>query len=382
MNHWIPYRFRLKKEYVFLLGFLVFTIRLNAQSFEFENIVPNPGFEELSSHPLGWFYKGSDYTRLMKYWNSPTHASPDVYHPKVRIPIFWTQKGFGIERPRTGQCMTGITVYGCKEGKPHCREYIQVQLLEPLVVGQTYQAEFHTMALSDSKMVDGLGMAFLDKPREEITTELLEGITPAYQEKSLITAKDGRWHKVSFEFKAGAPASYLVIGNFLSDDETRSSDAGAKLKYAYYYIDDVKVRKTKPIIDRPDPIPVDENDLCCVELAIGKTFELRNIFFESAKAELLPKSFEELNKLLRILQDNPSVVIEVQGHTDNRGGYKYNLKLSRERAQAVVDYLTRYGISKDRLYFKGFGDTRPLASNDTEEGRGLNRRVAFVVLRM
>ena len=62
-----------------------------------ENIVPNPGFEEYSNYPLGWFYKGSDFSRVIKYWSSPTAASPDVFGPKVRIPRQWSEKD--LEKP-------------------------------------------------------------------------------------------------------------------------------------------------------------------------------------------------------------------------------------------------------------------------------------------
>ena len=106
------------------------------------NIVPNPGFERFSATPIGWFYKGEHFTRVMKYWSSPTGASPDVFGPKVRVPETWADKDFGKHPPHQGGAMAGVTLFGCKDGKPHCREYVQVQLAEPLVVGQQYYIEF------------------------------------------------------------------------------------------------------------------------------------------------------------------------------------------------------------------------------------------------
>jgi outer membrane protein OmpA-like peptidoglycan-associated protein len=102
------------------------------------------------------------------------------------------------------------------------------------------------------------------------------------------------------------------------------------------------------------------------------------IFFEFDKAVILPQSFPTLDKVVAVLKDNPTVTIEVQGHTDNKGTAAYNKKLSDERAAAVVVYLVKKGVAKDRLTSKGYGLEQPIASNDTDEGRSKNRRVEFV----
>ena len=104
---------------------------------------------------------------------------------------------------------------------------------------------------------------------------------------------------------------------------------------------------------------------------------LNNIFFETGKAVLQKESFPELNKLAGMLRTS-YMVIEVRGHTDNAGDEKNNQLLSEERAKAVVDYLLSKKIDKKRLFYKGFGSTKPIASNSTQEGRQKNRRVEFV----
>ncbi|MGB1216948.1 MAG: OmpA family protein [Saprospiraceae bacterium] len=340
-----------------------------------ENLVPNPSFEELASYPLGWFHKGKDYSRLMKYWNSPTQASPDIYHPKVRIPIFWTQKGFGIEPPRTGKTMSGITVYGCENGKPHCREYLQIQLLEPLVIGQKYKASFWTTTLQDGKSINNLGIYFSKEEIDEIIVDELN-FEPQVNEERIIYAKNGRWQKIEAIFTASETSDFLLVGNFFPDSLTKVREESTPLNYAYYYIDDVSLKKEKPIIN----VPIAKDDICCLEYEVGKTVRLNNIFFETDRSELLPQSFKELNSLIQVLQEYPDMTIELRGHTDNQGNYKYNVKLSEQRAKAVVDYLTKFGIKSERLQSKGFGDTMPIASNELPEGRQMNRRVEFIVL--
>jgi outer membrane protein OmpA-like peptidoglycan-associated protein/tetratricopeptide (TPR) repeat protein len=117
-------------------------------------------------------------------------------------------------------------------------------------------------------------------------------------------------------------------------------------------------------------------------LKVGVSSVLRNIYFDFDKATFLKESYDELNKLERLLNENPDMYIEISGHTDNIGGKEYNKVLSQRRAQAVVDYVVQKGISKARITAKGYGEERPIASNDDDkEGRALNRRVEFKVLR-
>ncbi|MCX7697828.1 MAG: OmpA family protein [Bacteroidales bacterium] len=113
---------------------------------------------------------------------------------------------------------------------------------------------------------------------------------------------------------------------------------------------------------------------------IGDRFVLRNIYFDYDKATLRPESKNELDRLVSLLKTMPSIKIEVSGHTDNRGSEEYNLKLSYERAKAVVDYLIAAGVESQRLSYKGYGFYQPIATNETEEGRQLNRRVEFKVV--
>ena len=107
---------------------------------------------------------------------------------------------------------------------------------------------------------------------------------------------------------------------------------------------------------------------------------LNNIFFDLAKSSLKEESFFELNRLVKMLTDNTAIKLEISGHTDNTGADDSNLKLSQDRAQSVVDYLTKNGIKKDRLEAKGYGESVPIATNETNEGKALNRRVEFKVL--
>jgi outer membrane protein OmpA-like peptidoglycan-associated protein len=112
-----------------------------------------------------------------------------------------------------------------------------------------------------------------------------------------------------------------------------------------------------------------------------QVFVLNNIFFDTDKFDLKPESKEELAIVVDLMKTNAGMVIEISGHTDNQGAADYNLKLSESRAKSVVNYLVAAGVPAARLKFKGYGSSKPTASNDTEADRALNRRIEMVILK-
>lgn len=122
-------------------------------------------------------------------------------------------------------------------------------------------------------------------------------------------------------------------------------------------------------------------DLLLVPIEIGESIQLKNVFFAQSEALLLPESYPELDRLVRIMKDNKTLEIQLEGHTDGRGDPEANLELSEKRVAAVKQYLVSKGIAARRIVGKGFGGARPMVSNDTEENRKLNRRVEFKITR-
>jgi len=123
-------------------------------------------------------------------------------------------------------------------------------------------------------------------------------------------------------------------------------------------------------------------DLYLTPIEIGETMRINNIFFQQSKAELLPESHPELDRLTSLLKENANINIEISGHTDNRGGDQADLVLSENRAKSVGNYLIAKGILTNRILTKGYGKTKPIVSNDTEEGRKQNRRVEIKILKL
>lgn len=136
------------------------------------------------------------------------------------------------------------------------------------------------------------------------------------------------------------------------------------------------------IVDISGESPEEEiiRDFGLEKVEVGTTVVLENIFFETNKATLKPESYTQLEQVLKFMNSNPSVRMEISGHTDNTGSLKYNTKLSQSRAEAVVQYMVERGIEASRFDAKGYAFTQPIAPNDTEEGRARNRRVEFKIL--
>ncbi|HRZ42101.1 MAG TPA: OmpA family protein [Bacteroidales bacterium] len=162
-----------------------------------------------------------------------------------------------------------------------------------------------------------------------------------------------------FRLKLPAGAIYLIHIQTIGEDLEHSTFEIPKLKPGEYY-DGESVVKIK--FDPP------------------REFVLDNVYFDTGKATLRAASYAELNELVEFMKLKPAVKIEIGGHTDDVGDDASNLKLSQQRADAVKNYLAGKGIARDRVVAVGYGETQPVASNDTPEGRQQNRRTEVKIL--
>lgn len=194
-----------------------------------------------------------------------------------------------------------------------------------------------------------------------------------------------------FDSKTNAPipASLVLWKKEASSDTTLNATDGkysTQITSPGWYI---LRAKADGHLDGTDSVQIDnlklgqvQKDLVLKPLEVGLTVRLNNIYFDFDKTTLKSESFTELDKVVQFLNDHPSLEIEIAGHTDDKGSDDYNLNLSQGRAQAVVDYIVGQGIDSSRLEAHGYGETKPIASNDTDEGRAENRRVEFTILKM
>jgi outer membrane protein OmpA-like peptidoglycan-associated protein len=124
-----------------------------------------------------------------------------------------------------------------------------------------------------------------------------------------------------------------------------------------------------------------KKNIYLLPIQAGQKMTLNSVFFEQSKAQMLTESFAELDRIIKVMKENPTMEIMLEGHTDNQGDWNANLQLSKERVEEVKKYLTAGGIDLKRVQTQGYGSTRPIASNNSEEKRKLNRRVEVTIVR-
>ncbi|MBI35132.1 MAG: hypothetical protein CMP67_07195 [Flavobacteriales bacterium] len=180
--------------------------------------------------------------------------------------------------------------------------------------------------------------------------------------------KDVENGKKIVEANAGSNGKFLVCLPYGKEYALNAAHEGY-----LFYSENFKLNKST------DFKPV-EKDVPLQPIKIGGKVVLKNIFFDTDKFELKPESKVELEKLKEFLEKNPTLKIEIGGHTDNQGSKSHNLDLSKNRAKAVADWLIMNKIDKNRLSYKGYADDEPVMSNDTAEGRAKNRRTEFKII--
>ncbi|MEO1260713.1 MAG: OmpA family protein [Bacteroidota bacterium] len=366
---------------LFTILFLCSSLFLYSQE-RIINLVPNPSFEELRNLPLKrtrrpvYRYEPTSgyipFRSNLNFWFKGTQSTPDL---RITSPALYqdcSRKFDDCDKARTGQKMVGLMTWLKNRYMDDYREYLQVRLKKPLEPNKKAYISIWVSKEQEAKLVsNNLGVNFsMTKIFKD--TEGPFNIKPQLNCDSLINGHEKKWVELKWEFIPDKPFEYVTIGNFYGNENTDTMifancpASPYKPKYAYYLLDDVKIWQE-----------VDTAGVYVFEERIiekEKPFELQNILFEFNQAILDTVSFVELKKLIVFLRKHPELNLEIHGHTDNKGNDDYNLKLSRERAAAVYQYLIEKEIAAERLKYQGFGEEKPISKIDEE-----NRRVEFFI---
>ncbi len=262
-------------------------------------------------------------------------------------------------------------------------------LSDSLLVSNTYESFYITdgtdnefegsllMSVEEGTNIT-IGMA-LRKTLDQFYTDLNEALTRR-DNKMVITGK-------VTNLKTGAGLSATVW--FKSDSSyttTTSPDGKFKLTIPFSKHYNIQVQATEfvtlsALFDPGSSLKLMEKNFKLQPIKVGTVVSLKSILFYMGTTDLLEESYHELDGIVAFLKGNPKVKIELDGHTDNQGDAKKDLILSQDRVDKIKSYLVSKGINARRLTGRGLGSTRPIASNENEEGRKLNRRVEFIILR-
>ena len=338
------------------------------------NLVPNPGFENLRRKLPEYDVDGSvAFRNSIDKWMSPTNATPDLN--------FFINGTYGLtDTPRTGKAMVGILTHNPESKRSDTyREYLQIKLEKPLIEGEEYYIEFWARHSSSSKITsNNLGIELSPAPTLNKDWRPLTEMSPIVNAEEIINPEEPEWVKISGKFTAANRERFLLVGNFFDNENTTFGEVpnpdDNMFNNAYYLIDDIGLWQLNVL---PEP-----ETLADQPMEVGQVIRLDRIYFEFDKWNLLSASFEELDELFNLLEKYPSMKIAIHGHTDSRGSNSYNFTLSDNRTESVYDYLLNKGIERDRIQYEGFGESKPIATNDSDDGRQMNRRVEFVVLEL
>lgn len=359
-------------------GILLFASPLFAQTGN--NLVPNPSFEKYKTLPTN---VGEGKTCLSEWVVPVAKGGGDYYHADAKNEDANTEHNyFGGQSPHSGKAYAGFCV------TTTYREYLQVQLIQALVKGQRYTVSFYISS------GDKIWLAHLKEIGVLFTSRMMTipfG-KPMYEPPQILfwseegyTDSKG-WTLLSTEFVADGSERCMTIGAFewksdtpvLIDGKPHSENpplTGA-VKDVHYFVDDVSViavTDSSAVKSTSDSLVVSADTVNAFQT--GQTIVLRNILFENNSAALQAEAGGDLDKVADWMNAHPSSAILISGHTDNNGDAETNRKLSEERAAAVKNYLVKKGVAASRIVSKGFGETMPVAPNDTPEGREKNRRV-------
>ncbi len=338
-----------------------------------KNLIPNGSFEN--------YKRKSSSIKNAIPWKQI--ASVDYYQKPLSDDTTQQKGAFD------GECYAGVRF------QKRYKEFLQTKLVEPLKPKRLYYFEMRVrLAYWSNALIKSFGVLFTKGGYHNQSD-----VDKAFMIDTICTkgALNGKykWFKISGYYKAYGGEKYIAIGNFspkIKKDMVKINIFKFGFKEAYYFIDDIKLI---PVKEPEEPVEVEVVGSFYVEknnsikdtvqstnedLKIGDKIILKNLYFDEGKSYLLPDSYQELNKAAKYLIQHPQWVVQINGHSDNSGSRRKNMRLSEERAKAVFFYLIEKGV-QNKMYFKGYGDTMPVGDNSTQEGRIKNRRVEIEVLK-
>ncbi|WP_171017306.1 OmpA family protein [Maribacter sp. ACAM166] len=334
----------------------------------------NPSFEIFVQCPV----KLGNLEQDVENWKIPTLGSTDYFNGCSTS--MGTPENFNGQQPANfGVGYVGFYMFAPDD----YREYIQGALSTTLQKGGRYTISFYvSLAERSDFAVKEFGIRFSEFPVKVETSKVLSNIHFSKLQGdtsnqieitySKFYSDEKEWIKLTQEFVANGTENYILIGNFKNNRRTQKFQTKRKItKGSYYYVDMISVVKTdSKKIDSP---PIHNFKLDSVHV-------FKDVLFGFNKAILKDVYQQELTSILNYLKLHTEVKIKISGHTDTMGSDRFNQLLSEKRAKSAADYFLLKGVEQSRIYFDGFGSSKPIASNKTKAGRLLNRRVEFVLL--
>lgn len=380
--------------------FKIFIITTTIKSMS-QNIVLNGNFNNYFRCPTSHVSYGQNVSSFLVGWFSPNSGTPDFFHrcankTKVHVP-----NNFATNlEPVDGNGYIGLILRADTSTyrfTPTYTEHITGILVEPLKAEKKYKVQlYYSFSPYSGIQTHSIGIYFSAfKPYFSDIDDSYDFTPQLILHPDSILHTSQKWHKLEGIYIAHGGERYITIGNFESVAKSKIIPNRPKKItdvrfFAYYVFDNVNVSLLEEeedttgynLVYRP-PQKKTETDKQInsdesVFYELNKKYILHNLYFDYRQSIIRPESFTELNKIVEFLNSNPDLHIKIIGHTDNIGSARYNKHLSEERAKSVFRYLYSKGIPLHRMSYEGKGFNEPIADNETELGRQINRRVEVI----
>jgi len=321
-----------------------------------KNIVTNPSFE--NHHKINKTIRSVG--NKIPGWDEAI-ASPDFFLDRTSF---------------SGSACFGFRTYSYSNDI----EYVLNHLKKPLIKDSLYCFSMK-LCLSPASRFAGSEMGvFFGKQKDEVNVNRTM-VTPQVVFESEWLLYKSRWMTLQCVYRASGGEKYLTLGTFKEVKNLKRKEVIGNTVETYYYLDDVSLVPIRNMGSCPcTPAAHRKDTINIAPLVQGKVFILHGVQFELDKDVLLANSKDTLQNLFSILLEHPDLRIEIVGYTSDEGSLDHNLDLSQRRAFSVREYLVNQGIEISRMEYRGMGPANPIESNETEEGRSVNRRVEIKVL--
>ena len=362
------------------IKFLV--ILYSAQLFS-QNLVLNPSFEKATrcAELIG------DFNDNVTNWSTPSIGTTDFFNSCSRGVVGIPNNFNGKQHSEFGKNYAGFYLYS----DDNYREYVQGQISQTLEKGVRYKISFYiNLAEKSDFAIKSIEFILSENKLNTLIDKELSNkrLKHAYSkeytiytiESNIFYDNSDDWVMISKEIIAKGNENYITIGNLDKNSKTDKLLVSNKNRFnmSYYYIDQVSIERT----DYTDPIPkVFEKPIPQPKkIELNKDYVFKNVIFDFNSTELSAIAKQEIRSVYLFLKQQVGTKIIISGHTDAIGNFDFNQKLSEHRAQAVATFFEKLELSKNRIVTIGYGNSKPISTNKTEEGRETNRRVEFRII--
>ncbi len=354
-----------------------------------QNLILNPSFESSACAE----FIGAFGSRTSE-WSSPTFGTTDLFNPcatgNTGVPVNFN----GNQAAKFGEQYAGCYFYS----KNNYREYIQGKFSSSLEKDKKYKVSFYlNLAENSDFAIKSIGFLLTKKKfkvatHQNLSKKILRKLNierdSVYNiDNDYFLDNTKEWIYVSKEIIATGGEKFITIGNFASNALTPKSQVLDVLvnRMSYYYIDMIDVVPSENLRHMDEDLDI-QKDVEVVKvdekllIEADSTIVFENVTFNFNSSKLSNQAVEILNAVYEYLILNDNIKVQIKGHTDNIGSAKFNQLLSENRVASVARYLTNLGLNETRILRLGYGNSRPISTNKTDQGRLLNRRVEFKMI--